>query len=193
MARYLKCGDKLFALNPKCGSSSFARAIIARWHPEIEQLITTAAYPGGQSADTGQWQLMVPYRTRPEAEVICMVREPVDRFRSAMSQVNITDVDATLDELINETGMHPEYRPVRGRRLLSEDVHFRPQSAYSGNPIRYFRFPDQIDAAAAALDLQLPLPEINEGTGAKPTLTQEQEHRVRELYADDVSLWASVS
>lgn len=193
MARYLKCGDKLFALNPKCASSSFARAIIARWHPEIEQLITTAAYPEGQSADTGQWQLTIPYRTRPVGEVVCLVRDPVERFRSAMAQVKITDVDATLDELVNETGSHPEYRPVRGRRLLSEDVHFRPQSVYSGSPIRYFRFPDQIDAAATALDLSLPLPEINEGTGVKPTLTPEQEQRIRELYADDVALWEGIS
>lgn len=192
MARYLKCGDKLFALNPKCATSSFARAIIARWHPDIEQLITTAAYPLGQSADTGQWQLMVPYRTRPVGEVICLVRDPVERFRSAMAQVGITDVDATLDELANETGQHPEYRPVRGRRLLSEDVHFQPQARFSGEPIRFFRFPDQVDAAAAALDLSLPLPTINEATGTKPTLTPEQEQRVRDFYAADVILWNSI-
>lgn len=193
MPRYLKCGEKLFALNPKVGSSSFARAIISRWHPDIEALITTAAYPEGKSADTGQWQLLVPYRTRPEAEVVCLVRDPVERFRSAMAQTGLTLVDETLDELVNETGLHPEYRPVRGRRLLSEDVHFRAQSVYSGNPIRHFRFPDQIDEAAAALDLALPLPTINDGTGDKPSLTAEQEQRVREYYAADESLWASVS
>ena len=193
MSRYLKCGDKLFALNPKVATSSFARAIIARWHPEIEQLITTAAYPEGQSADTGQWQLMIPYRTRPVGEVVCLVRDPVERFRSAMAQVNITDVDATLDELANETGNHPEYRPVRGRRLLSEDVHFKPQARFGGEPIRYFRFPDQLEGAATALDLELPLPAINEATGVKPTLTPEQEQRVREWYAEDQQIWESVN
>lgn len=192
MARYLKCGDKLFALNPKCATSSFARAIIARWHPDLEQLISTAAYPEGQSADTGQWQLMIPYRTRPAGEVICVVRDPVDRFRSAMAQVGISDVDTTLAELIHETGNHPEYRPVRGRRLLSEDAHFRPQSRFAGEPIRYFRFPDQLDAAAEALGLSLPLPAINEGSNGKPTLAPEQEARIREIYADDVALWNSI-
>lgn len=193
MSRYLKCGDKLFALNPKCATSSFARAIISRWHPEIEQILTTAAYPEGQSADTGQWQLMIPYRTRPAGEVVCIVRDPVERFRSAMAQVGITDVDATLDELVNENGTHPEYRPVRGRRLLSEDVHFQAQSRFSGEQIRYFRFPDQIEQAAVALDLTLPLPEINEASRPKPELTPQQEQRVRDFYADDVALWDSIA
>jgi hypothetical protein len=155
-------------------------------------MIATAAYPDGQSAETGQWQLLIPYRTRPDGEVVCLVRDPVERFRSAMAQVGITDVDATLDELANETGNHPEYRPVRGRRLLSEDVHFQPQSRFSGEPIRHFRFPDQLEAAAAALDLATPLPVINESTGVKPNLTPEQEQRVREWYADDVALWTSI-
>lgn len=190
--RYLKCGEKLFALNAKTATSSFARAIIARWYPAIEQMITTAAYPEGQSADTGQWQLLVPYRTRPVGEVVCLVRDPVERFRSAMAQVRLADVDATLDELANETGNHPEYRPAKGRRLLSEDVHFQPQSWFSGDPIRYFRFPDQLGNAAVALDLTLPLPVINESTGVKPDLTPEQEQRVREWYADDVALWNSL-
>jgi hypothetical protein len=193
MARYLKCGDKLFALNPKVATSAFARAIIARWHPEIEKIITTAAYPDGQSADTGQWQLLVPYRTRPEAEVVCMIREPVDRFRAAMAQVNISDVDATISELVSEAGSHPEYRPVRGRRLLSEDVHFRPQSVYAGNPIRRFRFPDQIEAAAAALDLSLPLVTINEGTGIKPAVTDAQAEAIRAFYSEDVAIWNSLA
>lgn len=191
--RYLKCGEKLFALNPKVATSSFARAIIARWHPEIEQMISSAAYPAGQNADTGQWQLMIPYRTRPAGEVICLVREPVDRFRSAMAQVGLSDVDATIEELVNENGTHPEYHPVRGRRLLSEDVHFRPQSVYSGDPIRHFRFPDQMDEAAQALGLSLPLPVINEGTGAKPEISEAQATAIREFYAEDVALWNSLS
>ena len=190
--RYLQCGNKFFALNPKCATSSFARAIIARWHPDIEHIITTAAYPSGQSADSGQWQLLIPYKTKPQGEVICMVREPVERFRSAMAQTNLTLVDETIHELINENGTHPEYQPVRGRRLLSEDVHFRSQSVYSGNPIRYFRFPDQIEEAAIALDLTLPLPVINENGGNKPQLTSSQEEAIRQLYASDVALWNSI-
>ena len=191
MLRYLRCGDKLFALNAKCGSSSVARAIISRWHPTIEQTITTAAYPAGQSADTNQWQFSIPYRTRPVGEVICLVRDPVERFRSAMAQTKLTLVDETLEELANESGVHPEYESVRGK-LLSENFHFLPQSLFSGNPIRHYRFPDQIELAAAALDLALPLPIINETTGAKPQLTPEQEQRVREYYADDVALWDSL-
>lgn len=190
--RYLKCGDKFFALNPKCATSSFARAIISRWHPDIENIITTASYPEGQSADTGQWQLLIPYKTRPSGEVVCLIRDPVERFRSAMAQTNLTMVDQTIDELINENGNHPEYLPVRGRRLLSEDVHFKPQSRFTGNPITYFRFPDQIEQAAIALDLTLPLPVINENTGEKPVLTSEQESMIRSLYADDLAIWNSI-
>jgi hypothetical protein len=62
-----------------------------------------------------------------------------------------------------------------------------------GNFVRYFRFEDQLDDAAEWLGLQTPLPQEDATSEAnKPTLTPEQESRVREIYADDIALWESL-
>jgi len=186
--RYFICGDKLLALNAKVGTSSFARAIIKKYYPDIEKMITEAAYPEGKNADNQQFQMFIPYRTNPDRPVICMLRDPVERFRSAMAQVRLTDVDATIQELINETGDYGR----RGRNKLVENVHFVPQSRVTGDPISYYRFPEDIDLVAEILGLDLPLPIINEATAAKPTLTTEQEHQVKDFYAKDLILWNSL-
>lgn len=178
------------ALNPKVATSSFARAIIKRYHTGIDEVILTAKYPEGHNADNGQWQNMVPYRTNPDRPVICLVREPVTRFRSAMAQLGIDDVDAAIEELHTEAGA---YGVAPGTRVkLVDNVHFRPQTQFTGDPITYFKFPDQVDVAATALGLPLPLPVINDSNGVKPTLTPEQEAAVREFYAADVALWDSL-
>ena len=62
-----------------------------------------------------------------------------------------------------------------------------------GSFVRYFRFEDQLDEAAAWLGLPTPLPQEDATSEAsKPTLTPEQEARVREIYAADIALWESL-
>ena len=50
-----------------------------------------------------------------------------------------------------------------------------------------------MEEAAQALGLSLPLPVINEGTGIKPEISESQAAAIRELYAEDVALWNSLS
>jgi hypothetical protein len=107
-----------------------------------------------------------------------------------MAQLGIDDVDAAINELHTEAGAYGV--PPGTRVKLVDNAHFRPQSQFVGNPITYFKFPEQVDAAALALGLPLPLPVINENNGTKPTLTPEQETAVREFYAADVALWDSL-
>ncbi|NBW19292.1 MAG: hypothetical protein EBR82_66085 [Caulobacteraceae bacterium] len=62
-----------------------------------------------------------------------------------------------------------------------------------GNFARYFRFEDQLNEAAEWLGLPTPLPQEDASDPAlKPTLTAEQEARVRELFAHDIALWQSL-
>jgi len=59
--------------------------------------------------------------------------------------------------------------------------------------VRHFKFETELDAAAEWLGLPVPLPQEDAtDEAAKPTLTAEQEGRVREIYADDVALWESL-
>ena len=186
--RYFICGDKLMALNAKAATSTFARAIIKKYHKDIDAEITSAAYPDNQTADDKQWQMIVPYRINPDRPVVCLVREPVDRFRAAMAQCGLSEVDATIAELHAEAGTYGLQQNVK----LVANVHFVPQSRIAGDPIHYFRFPDQIDTAAEFLGLDLPLITINEGTGVKPEVTEAQAEAIRAFYAADVALWNSL-
>ena len=177
--RYFICGDKLMALNAKVGTSTFARAIIKKYYPDIDLDITSAHYPEGENADTKQWQMKVPYRNNPDRPVVCLIREPVDRFCSAMAQIGLDDVDAAITELLTEAGLYGYRQGVK----LVENVHFVKQSNIVGAPIHYFRFPDQIDDAARFLGLDLPLVIINENTKVnKPEVTAVQSIAIRDFY-----------
>ena len=97
-----------------------------------------------------------------------VVRNPIERFRSMVAH----RADMTLAEQLER----PFYGPL-----------------VKGNFAKYFRFEDQLDEAAEWLGLPTPLPQEDASDPAlKPTLTAEQEARVRELFADDIALWQSL-
>jgi len=96
-----------------------------------------------------------------------VVRNPIERFRSMCAHRPHRTLEEHLDQ--------PPYRPL-----------------YKGDFI-YFRFEDQLNEAAEWLGLPTPLPQEDASDPAlKPTLTAEQEARVRELFADDLALWQSL-
>lgn len=175
------------ALNAKVASSTLARAIIAAFHPEEENLIQTAAYPEGKGPDTNQVQWLCPKEKEPSKPVVLIVREPVARFRAAMAQVNLTDVEVALTAL-EQDGEIPF--PRRQRRLRN-DEHFKQQNLLAQPAAKVFRLED-LDAAATYIGLSLPLPVINEASRPKPDLTPEQEARVLAYYAADKALYAAI-
>jgi hypothetical protein len=62
-----------------------------------------------------------------------------------------------------------------------------------GNFVRYFRFEDQLDIAAEWLGLSTPLSQEDATNQVdKPILTQEQENIVKQIYANDLTLWQSL-
>lgn len=185
MKNYFIAGDHLLAFNAKCCTSSLVREIIRTYHPESEAIITAAHYPEGMSVETAQHHRWCPARINPDRPVIVVVRDPVERFRSAMAQVGLADADAILQELVDEAGN------VVGRNQMpiSGNIHFFKQDRFEGD-ITYYPV-TQVDEAAAALGLATPLPVINEA-GEKPTLTAAQEQAVRDWYAEDQALWEAL-
>lgn len=183
---YFLTPNHCVAFNAKCGSSTLARAIIKAYHPEQEHLIQTAAYPAGKGPDSVQAHWLCPKEKTPTKPVVLVVREPVERFRSAMAQTGLEDVDVVLAALERDGEIQ---FPVRKRRLR-EDLHFRHQhDLLCGGTA--FRLED-LDAAATFIGLPLPLPTINEARRPKPSLTPEQEQRVLAHYAEDAALYASL-
>ena len=189
MNNYFVTPNHSVALNAKVGSSTLARAIIRDFHPEQEELIQTAAYPAGKGPDNTQVQALCPKEDQPTKPIVLLVRDPVERFRSAMAQVRLTEVEEALDSLENDTAV----RFPRTRRKLADNVHFQPQHTLALGAAKVFRFPDHLEEAATLIGLTLPLPLINETGGDKPELTPEQQNRVRAVYAKDVALYESIT
>jgi hypothetical protein len=197
------------ALNAKVGSSSMARAIIRQYYPKQNWLIRTAAFPPGADETKRQWHHWCRSEKTPSKPVILLVRDPVERFISAMQQVGLKkkDVDAAIESLEKDTPVParkgpPPRRAARMRRRgmkpprpgrLRDDVHFRPQHECASGPTKCYRFPDHLTQAAAEIGLEARLPRANEAKREKPTLTPEQEARVRAYYAADQSLFASIT
>lgn len=186
---YLNTPDRAIALNFKVGSSSLARAVIKDFQPELNSIITSppgggngTAYPDGILTETKHWQGEAgKCDPRDKPITLLIVRDPIEKFRSACAEDSIEEIDAHLDWL----EAHPDM-PMR--------MHFWPQSRLlQGNQVKLYRFPDDLDALATEAGLSLPLPNIAGGHNRpKPTLTAEQEARVLAIYADDMALYDSI-
>ena len=104
-----------------------------------------------------------------------MVRDPVERFRSACARQGVT-----VEEGLGRQDSDVHFWSLAHMGLLAEGV-------------RHFRFPDQLDACAEWLGLETPVPPTNdEPESNKPILTPEQETAVRAAYAADIALWESL-
>lgn len=152
------------ALTPRSGSHSLAAAWLTQFEPEnyaswkLQPLLHPARFLAVQET---------PEEIPPAAPLACIVRDPVDRFRSMIAHRQL-DVEQQLKS--------PMYAPL-------------PILPYT----HYFRFEDQLQGCAEWLGITIPLPHLDKTAEAdKPKLTPEQETRVREIYAEDVALWESL-
>jgi hypothetical protein len=128
----------------------------------------TAWYPDAPPPEGHPAQSLPVIIDWPDCPVAIVVRNPIERFRSMVAH----RPERTIEEHLAE--------PVYG-------------SLPKGNFVRYFRFENQLNEAAEWLGLPTPLlHEDATDPDTKPTLTQEQEARVRELFADDIALWESL-
>jgi hypothetical protein len=218
---YYQTPNYSVALNAKVGSSSMARAIIRKFQPKQDWLIRTAAFPPGVTADDRQWHWMAKGVRVPDKPVVLLVRDPVDRFISAMQQIGLKkkDVPQAIASLVNDTPITRE-RPTgpnaeraaarfarRRERMskrnpdlpqqrpghLRDDIHFRHQHLYAVGPTICFWFPQHIAEAAALLGFKGPMPKANEAKREKPTLTNAQAAAVRAYYAADQALFDAIT
>ena len=109
------------------------------------------------------------------SDLCCLVRDPVERFRSACARQQ-----KTVEEGLN---------------LIEVDVHFWTLESMGllAEGITHFIFHDQIDECAQWLELETPVPILNnEPEEDKPVLTEEQKILIREAYSADITLWESL-
>ena len=186
--KYFKAGGKLLAFNAKVGTATLCLMIIKQYQPEEYKTISEADYPEGKTFETILPHQWVAKRFNPNAPVCLLVRDPVERFKSAMAFTRVKNVNETLDELENEEGPFEQLR----RQKLAQNIHFQKQNQFEGD-ITLFRFPDQLQDAAKFLGLTEEVPHKNKSKEEdKPELTEEQIERIEAWYADDVALWESI-
>lgn len=116
------------------------------------------------------WRSVAPLTEEPDRRVLLPVRDPIERFRSAVAMLNM-DVDAAI-----------------GALATTADPHFAPQTSYLRPETAVYQFPDAIEAFCAEAGLFHPLPVVNRGRRAKPTLTAGQIRTLHEHYAEDFRL-----
>lgn len=176
------------AFNAKAGSATLAREIIRNFYPEIEARIQGAHYPADKGPDSALWHGLVPKEKEPSKPVVVIVREPVDRFKSAVAFMRLDDVDGVLDSL--EGGS--DVTGSKGRKFdAKENPHFLKQVSLITPGANVFKL-EEIDSAAELIGMGLPLIVANESQNEKPTLTPEQQSRIVSYYADDIAMYSSL-
>lgn len=173
------------AFNAKVASSTLARAIIEKFYPDKETLIQNSAYPAHIGPNSVRWHFLCPTEQHASRPIVLIVRDPVSRFCSAMAQLNLIDVENTLTALEQDTEEQLGRRNIR----LTQDAHFRHQHELLQGGIAFKL--KNLTAAAAYIDLNLPLPVINAAKRLVPTLTTAQKTRVLTYYAADSALYDS--
>jgi hypothetical protein len=160
------------AINKKVASSALAKGILETFYPHVYQGILNQfnGKPG-----FNEWQRFCPKSHLPHLPIVMIIRNPVDRFCTAVQQVK-----TTVEEALN--GLE-----ING--IWSQNEHFIHQFPLIENKdFTLFRFED-INKAADHLGIKLTL--LNKARREKPILSVEQENRVRQYYIKDVELYNS--
>ncbi len=154
-------------LIPKCGLASTHSAIFKN------------------QAKSGGLNLIRPTFSHNNKPALVPIRDPFERFRSAVWQVNRADADISVDEILDglEAGTYFNQHFVSQSDILS--------GCDGCESVTLYRFPE--DFKQMLIDGGLaPLSEHRNKSTDKPTLTVNQTDRVKEIYADDLNLTHSL-
>lgn len=198
--RYFIAGDKLLAFNAKCATSSFCNAIIKAHHPVIlDKLVNHTHFPYGKTMDDmEQLHKYLPTRVNPDRPTALIVREPVDRFRSAIGFLRLSQkVDDVLRVMVEETNdpiVNDQGQLFASNRPVAADIHLMRQSRFLNDDadLTIFTIQDS-EKCADWLGLATPLVRYNETSGPKPDLTDEQVDKIKQYYRRDIELWESIN
>jgi hypothetical protein len=160
-------------LTPKSGLMSTQSAI----GKHINQNRGTGRMLG---RNIGRWVL--GHENKP---ALVPVRDAVERFRSAVWQVNRGDKKITTDEILDEleAGTYKNPHMMSLAEILA--------GCEGCESITLYNFPEQFNQMLIDGGLE-PLGEARNKSTDKPELSDEQERRVRALYAEDLAIRASM-
>jgi hypothetical protein len=165
---YFQVPGCVVASNFKVASSSIVEAIINTHYPN---LATVAA------AHKRKHSLCPKVSPIEDTTVLLLVRDPIERFKSACAECGVANVPAMLSIL--ELGW-------------PSDVHLLPQARLIRPTTKLYRFPDHLEELAVDAGLNLPLPRIEGSYLNKPFLSDKDIERLKLIYKIDLDLFESI-
>lgn len=177
---YIDTPNYSFAINPKTGALSISYLIYKEFYDaEHDQ-------PYGNAM---QYMKKCNLHEVPFKPVILLVRDPIERFLSAMVHVGLTDVDECLDSLIYGKRILLFYK----LRRVCEDYHFCKQSALVFGETHVFKSPNNLREAADLIGITAELVHLNKAKGPKPNLNSVQLDRLKKYYLEDIEFYNSIN
>lgn len=176
---YVDTPEYCFAINPKTGCTSILSLIYSKYYDNTIDIAFDNA---------NHYILRSRFYTVPFKPVILIIRDPIDRFLSAMDQVGLDDVESCLDSLTS----HKKIMYQGKMRRVSEDAHFRHQYSLIFGQTHLFRFLDHYDDILRLLNIESPMVHLNKAKGLKPTLSSSQRLAIINHYAEDMELYDSI-
>lgn len=189
MTMYFITPNYSFAFIPKVGCSSLARVVIRQFQPKDNTIIINGHYPEGLNAENSKWQSIAQREHWPSKPIVALIRDPIERFKSAMSQMHFSDVDAAIDSLKNGTLMQCFKRKTK----LMDNGHFKPQIMWVDETTKLYKFPDHIQNALNEVGIEGSIPVINQCSFPKPQLTTEQRLELEIIYQEDIALYNAIT
>lgn len=166
------------AINVKCLTTSIAKAGATHFYSDLVDGIESHLIrdengaiiePIGEQAYKG----IMPRTSELSKPTVLLMREPVDKFLSAMAMMGYDSVEKTL-----------------GDSEIMGNEYFLPQSRFKTDKI--FKFPQQIEIFCSTVGLPYPLPVCNEGVNDKIKPTAKERKLIESYYADDIKLYNSL-
>lgn len=176
--RYLPC-DPPIALVWKSGTSSISEAIRKAGlagPPPVFVGASRAGLPGYQMAGK-------TVSGDDIGEAVILVRDPIERFRSAFAQSEQEtgrSVGEVLDSLETD--------------VLGDNGHYTPTHWWLlDNGANYlYRFPEHLNSLGKLCGVEWPTNNVKE-PGQKPSLTETERDRVKQIYLKDYLLWEAAT
>lgn len=177
---YIDTPNYSFAINPKTGVLSICYLIYKELYDTKHEL----PYDNAMQYISKCGLHEVPFKP-----VVLLIRDPIERFLSAMVHVGLSDVDECLDSLIDGKRI----MLFNKLRRVCEDYHFCKQNALVFGETYVFRSPDNLREAADLIGITSDLVHLNKAKGPKPSLNNNQIKRLQEYYKEDIAFYTSIN
>lgn len=167
--------NKFFTFVPRSGSTAWAQAILDTFYPELKSRQCHANTPNHKLAKP---QFFIPHTRRPDGEILGIIRDPIERFKSGFSRA--AHGASTSDFITSLTH----------QRLVN--THIRPiTTQFKGfvDKIKWYCYDTQLKQLATDIGLSDVPAALNRSIDAKPTLTDADLSILNEFYAKDIELY----